>query len=371
MKANSKRILIFSTAYFPLIGGAEIAVKEITDRIDDCEFVMIAPRLDKNLPKEEKLHNLYIHRIGKGDNWDKFRLIFFGPKYAKQLGKFDIVWSIMASFGGFAGLRYKKQNPQTKFLLTLQEGDSKAYIYRRVWFIWPYFKQIFKYADNIQAISKYLADWARDMGAKCNIYIIPNGVNIYKENQAGNDHYKCNHKKIITVSRLVEKNGVEDLIKAMTYLDSDIHLTILGDGELRIKLEKLSKENNLSNRVHFVGSVKPEDIYNYLVNADVFCRPSLSEGLGNAFLEAMSANLPVIATRVGGIPDFLVEGKTGWFCEVRNPQSIAEKIKYISDEKNQAEVERVKNNAKKMVEEKYNWDLIAKDMNNIFKGLAV
>ena len=167
---GKKRILIFSTAYFPLIGGAEIAVKEITDRIEDCEFVMIASKLDKKLPREEKLHNLYIHRIGKGNNWDKFRLIFSGPKYAKSLGKFDIVWSIMASFGGFAGLRYKKQNKKVPFLLTLQEGDSKYHIYKRVWFIWPYFKQIFKMADRIQAISKYLGDWACDMGSKVKVW---------------------------------------------------------------------------------------------------------------------------------------------------------------------------------------------------------
>jgi len=49
-KNNKKRILIFSTAYFPLIGGAEVAVREITKRIDEFEFVMVAPKLDKDLP---------------------------------------------------------------------------------------------------------------------------------------------------------------------------------------------------------------------------------------------------------------------------------------------------------------------------------
>jgi len=92
--------------------------------------------------------------------------------------------------------------------------------------------------------------------------------------------------------------------------------------------------------------------------------------LGNSFLEAMAAEVPVVATPVGGIPDFLEDGKTGWFCKVRDPQSIAEKIQYILDEKNKDEVEWVVKNAKELVEKKYNWDNIAIQMNNIFNKLT-
>jgi len=364
-----KRILIFSTAYFPLIGGAEVAVKEITGRINDFEFVMVSPRLRKDLLETEQIGNLTIHRIGRGNNFDKFRIIFQGPKYAKSLGKFDIVWSIMASFAGFASLRYKRQNKDIPFLLTLQEGDTKAHIYSRVWFIWPYFKQIFKLADRIQAISKYLADWAREMGAKAPIDIVPNGVDL-SEIVGNGQRNDCGHIKVITTSRLVEKNGVEDLIKAMAFLSENVHLIILGDGELKEHLEEVSKNNNLDKRVHFVGNVAPKEVYNYLAKADVFCRPSLSEGLGNAFLEAMLSGLPVVATKVGGIPDFLVDGETGWFCEVKDPRSIAEKIKYILDEKNKEEVLRVMENAKKMVKEKYGWELVAQKMERIFNLLV-
>src|SRR3989338_9428218 len=124
-----KRVLVFSTAYLPLIGGAEIAVKEITDRLPDVEFVMVTARLKKELPSVEKLGNVSVHRIGNGGSFDKLRLVFSGWKYALKLGKFDAIWAIMASYGGFAALRYKKKNPCTPFLLTLQEGDSKWDIY--------------------------------------------------------------------------------------------------------------------------------------------------------------------------------------------------------------------------------------------------
>ena len=365
-----KRILIFSTAYFPLIGGAEVAVKEITDRIPEIEFVMVTARLNKDFLEKEKIGNIEVHRIGRGNNWDKFRLIWQGARYAKKLGHFDVVWSIMASYAGFASLRFKKRNLTVPFLLTLQEGDSKWDIYKHVWWCWWYFKQIFKKADKIQAISNYLAQWAKDLGAKCPIEIVPNGISM-EHGTLNMEHVNSEPlKKIITVSRLVEKNGIEYLIRAIKVLDEEynlkVALRIFGDGKLREKLEKIVEDFKIKG-VEFAGEIANKEVYDRLKQADVFVRPSLSEGLGNAFLEAMSVNVPVIATPVGGIPDFLEEGKTGWFCNTKDPKSIAEKIKYILDEKNKSEVNEVVENAKKMVEEKYNWDLIAGKMKDIFK----
>ena len=103
--------------------------------------------------------------------------------------------------------------------------------------------------------------------------------------------------------------------------------------------------------------------------ADVFVRPSLSEGLGISFLEAMACGTAVIATSVGGIPDFLEYGVTGWFCEPKNFKSIAEKINYVLDENNKDEVGRVVERARRMVGEKYDWDKIALRMGEIFKKI--
>ena len=92
-----KRILIFSTAYLPFIGGAEIAVKEITDRLPEYAFVLITAKIDRMLPDHERIGNVDVHRIGRGNFFDKFRLVFRGSTYAKTLGYFDAVWAIMAS----------------------------------------------------------------------------------------------------------------------------------------------------------------------------------------------------------------------------------------------------------------------------------
>jgi len=395
------KVLIFSTAYFPHVGGAEVAVKEITDRltsgstaggaVEPLNFDMVTVRLNKKDLPQEKISNINIYRIGWGvGRIDKLLFPFLAARFADKLhqqNKYNIVWSIMASYSGFAALFFKKKNPEVKFLLTLQEGDDLAQIEKKVWLVKKWFKEIFTKADYIQCISSYLAEWAKKMsaqgrsasggGASCVIEVVPNGTNlqfsISNDHSISNDQF-LNSKVILTTSRLVKKNGIKDLIKAFSILNIkysilNIQLIICGDGEEQNKLQKLAKDLNIADKVKFVGFVEPKELPKYYAISDVFCRPSLSEGLGNSFLEAMAYEIPVVATPVGGIPDFLEDGKTGWFCKVKNPESIAEKIKYILDPKSKDEVERVVKNAKKLVEEKYNWDKIAVQMKNIFNKL--
>jgi len=121
----------------------------------------------------------------------------------------------------------------------------------------------------------------------------------------------------------------------------------------------------LEKRVIFTGFVDYKELYKYLNIADVFCRPSLSEGLGNVFLESMVAQVPVIATEVGGIPDFLKDKETGLFCEVNNPQSIAEKVELLAEDSELKN--RVVENGYKMVINNYSWESVSEKMGNLFR----
>jgi glycosyltransferase involved in cell wall biosynthesis len=125
--------------------------------------------------------------------------------------------------------------------------------------------------------------------------------------------------------------------------------------------QKLSP-GTTSNVLNTTGDRQP-----FCGGSDVFCRPSLSEGLGNSFLEAMAAEVPVVATPVGGIPDFLEEGVTGWFSKPRHPKMIADKIAYILEPKNAEDVQRVVRNAYKMILEKYTWEIVAERMKKVFE----
>jgi glycosyltransferase involved in cell wall biosynthesis len=378
-----KKVLIFSTAYFPFIGGAEVAVKEISDRLSTFEFDMITARLDKKLAKIEKIGQVNVYRLGFGCFLDKYWLALYGAIFTQKLHrqkKYDAIWSIMASYNSFAAVSFKKRNHDLPYLLTLQEGDPIEYILEKTRLVSFWFKKIFSQADYIQAISNFLANWAKDMGSRCPIQVIPNGVSVNSiQSPTGNNQkikselsIQEDDKVIITISRLVVKNGVGDLIDGFFKLLEDENfkkskLLILGDGPLKESLKEKIKRMKLENKVLMLGHILPDRVLEYLAISDVFVRPSLSEGLGNVFLEAMAAGVPIIGTNVGGIPDFLKDSETGLFCEVNNPSSIAQKIKLLLTDK--ILYQKLVNNGRQLVRERYDWDKIAPQMEIIFNNL--
>jgi len=394
-KSKPKRILIFSLAYFPFIGGAEIAIKEITDRLDpddsEIEFDMITLRLSKKNPKFEKVGNVNVHRIGftgkcqsTSDffkfplNLNKYLLVPLGFIKAVNLNKkrkYDGIWSMMATYNSFAAILFKLTHPKIPFLLTLQEGDPIEYIKKRARPLWFLFTRIFTEADHIQVISNYLEDFAREMKYQGEIRVIPNGVNVNHFEKINEDkilEIKTKYNKdekmddiwVITSSRLVEKNAVDTIIEALPLLEKRIKLIIAGEGPLEEELRILIEELKVEDRVIFVGQVDHSDLPNYLHASDMFIRPSRSEGFGNSFVEAMAASLPVIATDVGGIKDFLKHKETGLVCGVNDYQDIALKIEmYLKDIDLREEIVE---NAYGMVKEKYDWNIVAESMKEVF-----
>lgn len=385
-----KNILIFSLTYHPFIGGAEVAVKEITERLTDFSYDLITVNLDGKQKAQEKMGNVNVYRIGKG-KMSKYWFPFSAKAFAEKLNHkkpYDAMWAIMANQAGLAALFFKKKNPKIPFLLTLQEGDSEFDIWLKTFCIRPLYKNIYKSADYIQAISHFLKKRAVNLGAKCPVEVIPNGVNIsIREEESNPKVQERGEKIIITASRLEKKNGIDILIKSVKellvsgYLPrlvssqggpasphvGRVTLKILGTGSMEERLKYLVKELHLENVVEFLGQVNPEKVYDYLRDADIFVRPSRSEGLGNAFLEAMSMGVPVIGTPVGGIPDFLIDRETGLFCKVDDPKDLSEKIALLLN--NKELYENVRENGRKMVVERYQWNGIAQRMKNIFESI--
>jgi glycosyltransferase involved in cell wall biosynthesis len=142
---------------------------------------------------------------------------------------------------------------------------------------------------------------------------------------------------------------------------------VLGIGPDEAMLHQLAEDMGVADRVIFLGHIDRVDMPKYLKISDVFVRPSRSEGMGISFVEAMAAGVPVIATQVGGITDFLFDQKhnpdkepTGLFVIVDNPEDVARAVKeFLSDAGLR---ERSIMNAKRMVREKYDRDLIAQHM---------
>ncbi|MDB5264442.1 MAG: 1,2-diacylglycerol 3-glucosyltransferase [Parcubacteria group bacterium] len=397
-----KRILIFSLNYYPrFIGGAEVAIKEITDRLPEIEFHMVTLRFDSNLPRIEKIGNVLVHRIGPAiknpsiADLKKFPLHLSKHLYqilaAHTAGelywtyKYDAVWAMMAHSTGIPAGIFKIFYPKVPYLLTLQEGDPPEHIERLARPVWPLFKRGFTKADYLQPISNFLMEWGTRMGFKGVAEVIPNGVDVarfsfsYPEEDIRIKREELGKKEgdifLVTTSRLYRKNAVDSVIRSLPMLPGNISFLIYGIGPEEEKLRALAKELGVETRARFMGEAKHTDIPLILKACDIFIRPSRSEGMGNSFIEAMAAGMPVIATQEGGISDFLFDAKrnpdketTGWAVSVDTPSDIAEAVMHIIQ--NPEEVKKVLQNASRMVQERYNWEHIAEGMRGLFDRMT-
>lgn len=345
MKATRPHIIVATTAYLPLIGGAEIATAEIIKRGQEhFRFTIITARLDKKLAATEDLPTGKIIRVGWGSGFDKIWLLVALPWQVfkiKLADSVDLVWAVMASYAGAAAW-ITRLVCSTPYALTLQEGDDLVQLEKKLGFWQRPFAWIFQAAKAVQVIAPFLGDWARHFGATAPITVIANGVDQQQfvssttEKEEWNKTVRAELKIssesqiILSVSRLVEKNGLDILIAAAAQI-KNCELIIVGTG---VDEKKLKEQARLVGvRAHFVGTKSAAEIKRYAAAAQLFCRPSRSEGQGIVFLEAMCLGLPVVATRVGGIPSIIDHGKNGWLVEPNNPAALARGLQQVLQDK--------------------------------------
>jgi glycosyltransferase involved in cell wall biosynthesis len=378
--ARKKRILIFSLAYYPHVGGAEVAIKEITDRISDIEFHMLTLQFSGER-REEKIGNVVVHRVGNSASY--LSKILFIPRAAyaaralHRTHHFDAFWAMM-SYMLFPIVLLRWIGIRTPYLLTLQEGDPFSHMFGR-WFILPFRLLLtvgFKHASAIQTISAYLAGWARGMGYRGDIAVIPNGASLRAFSIPHTRPLSESDVVLVTTSRLVHKNAVDDVIRALAFLPETVRFCVYGVGKDEEELKHLAREKEVNARVEFKGQISHAELPRALAEADIFIRPSRSEGMGNSFIEAMAAGLPVIATQEGGIADFLYDAKrnpgkepTGWAVDRDSPEQIAEAVKDIIA--HPEKVATVTETAHTMVIKTYEWSHITRNMQDVFDRILL
>jgi len=130
------------------------------------------------------------------------------------------------------------------------------------------------------------------------------------------------------VGRLGPEKGHAHLIEAVAILVAreslPVRLMIAGDGRSRQALEQLARRCGVADRVIFAGF--QSDVMPYEAALDIFCLPSLKEGLSLSALEAMALGKPVVASRVGGTPEVVADGETGLLVEPANPEALAQAL---------------------------------------------
>jgi glycosyltransferase involved in cell wall biosynthesis len=133
-----------------------------------------------------------------------------------------------------------------------------------------------------------------------------------------------------TAGRLVALKGIEYLLSAAVALRREfprLRVEIAGSGPQRKVLEKVVAAAGLGEQVRFLGWI--DDLTPVLSRWDVFVMPSLEEGFPIAALDAMAAGLPVVATSVGGVPELIEDGKTGWLVPPRDAEALAGQLRLL------------------------------------------
>jgi len=135
--------------------------------------------------------------------------------------------------------------------------------------------------------------------------------------------------EVLTVSRLTkidEAKGIDHLIQALAATPSSVHLRVVGDGDDRPRLERLARAAGVASRVTFSGQVDDATLIELYRRCSLFALPSVREGFGLVFLEAMAAAKPVIAARAAALPELVRDGETGLLVPFSDRQALAAAI---------------------------------------------
>lgn len=196
---------------------------------------------------------------------------------------------------------------------------------------------ILRYFDAIICVSELSAKKLSITKNNSRVFVISNAVDIEEiedlcssNNGELDIHKKDNEKLAVYAGRLSKEKGLFYFTGAAKILLSnrkDIKFVILGDGSERKKLQKIIKDNQLSEFVHLLGF--RNNIYRYFKSMDFLVLPSITEGMPLVILEAFALGKPVIATNVGGIPEVVLNGFNGILVNPKDVRALAQSIESL------------------------------------------
>lgn len=221
----------------------------------------------------------------------------------------------------------------------------------------------YRAAHRMVANSRAAAEQLHADGvARERITVIPNGIELsrFPEHQ-----YAAHPKRIAMVACLREGKRIDVLVSAAPRIlarHPETEFLIVGDGPCRDSLVGLARAAGVADRISFLGH--RDDVPGVLAGSDVFVLPSDSEALPNVVIEAMAAGLPVVATRVGGIPELVEDGATGYLVPPGNSDAIAGALNALLADPDQAA--RMGRAGRRRIEETCSFDRMVEAFESLY-----
>ena len=218
-----------------------------------------------------------------------------------------------------------KQRYGKPLVLTLHTSHFLKLAKKAAW--QPILRRIIASADHLLAASVEIRDVALGLYPHPRAEALTNGVDTSLFQRVAPSLKKAGRPRLIVPRRLFEKNGVEYLVRAMPIIrrDIDVEAILVGDGPERSRLEQVARGLNVQDHVTFMGSRPNSEMPGLYASSDLAVFPSLMEATSVAALEAMSCEVPVAASNVGGLPE-IVDHTVGALFEPANPDSLAQAV---------------------------------------------
>lgn len=318
-------------------GGAQKYVFEIANSLDRNTFD-ITVALGGNGILKEKLENagievITIPNLERNISFSKELSAFWFLYKLFQKRNFDIVHLNSSKIGGLGSLAARLSGiPKIIFTAHGWAFNEDRLLISKAIIKFLYWITILM-SDKTIAVSEKIRERVLSWPfIKKKIFVVHNGVkeiDFYHKNEARikltEINQKLNKEKFLvgTIAELHPIKGLDILINAIKKTESEIdaQFVIIGEGEIRTKLEKQISKNNLQEKIILAGFL--DNAAKYLKAFDLFILPSRSEAMALVVLEAGLANLPVITTKVGGLPEIILDESFGKIVEPENENSLS------------------------------------------------
>ena len=339
-----KRILIINYEYPPLGGGGGVACQQIAVELAKTVQVDVLTGGFKGLPSHEVDLGVNVYRVPvllrKNRSVASFlsMLSYFPSSLIHgwlllKKENYDLVntWFVIPS--GLTG-QFLSRWKGIPNVLTIIGGDiydpTKSYSPHRNPVLHWVVQRLLEAANGKTAISLDTKKRALEhYKVKTEINVIPLGIKEPSFSYASRADLGFSEEDflLVSVGRLVPRKGYSILLDAVSKLPhSNLKVIIIGDGPCEHDLKGQAIRLGIVDRVKFMGFISDKKKFQILAVSDCFVLPSLHEGFGLVFLEAMVCGLPVVTTNNGGQSEFLRDGKTGFLIPVDNTELLVERI---------------------------------------------
>ena len=369
------KVLMITPTYYPVTGGTESLVENITMKLNDHGIAADIMSLNYNSSLQtvlaEKNEIINGQRVFKIAAWRlPIPLLFishFPTNFRSKMKQYDIIHFHNDADMSFPLFSFGLSMPKILHCHCLDTSyhDYKAHT--------PVARQILlRSADIYVTLSKSLSDMLYDLGVpREKIRIVPNGIDVSKF--GGNTVEKIPNL-LLFVGRLDPKKGIPILLQSLKYLKRPVELVIIGPPSSNQEYSKNVlnliddfRKKSL-HKISYLGRVGPDDLVKWYQKASIFVQPSLSESFPMVNMEALASGTPVVASNVGAVSEIVRNHENGVLVPPGDPTRLAEAIQFLLD--NEETRSKFGKHGVKWISENFSSEVTTRLIIQIYKSLS-